>query len=90
MSRRSPKLELKLNLSPPTSSQRRMVRSPTRSATTSPTSPPSSCVSSEMNQDEPSVRYSTSPETTSMVLSTLTLVKRLFVNALYRFGLWSD
>ncbi|XP_010456415.1 PREDICTED: uncharacterized protein LOC104737859 [Camelina sativa] len=68
MSRRSPKLELKLNLSPPTSSQRRMVRSPTRSATTSPTSPPSSCVSSEMNQDEPSVRYSTSPETTSMVL----------------------
>ncbi|CAL9229368.1 unnamed protein product [Arabidopsis halleri] len=68
MSRRSPKLELKLNLSPPTSSQRRMVRSPSRSATTSPTSPPSSCVSSEMNQDEPSVRYSTSPETTSMVL----------------------
>ncbi|VVB13429.1 unnamed protein product [Arabis nemorensis] len=68
MSRRSPKLELKLNLSPPTTSQGRMVRSPSRSATTSPISPISSCVSSEMNQDEPSVRYSTSPETTSMVL----------------------
>ncbi|KAJ0266281.1 Protein GL2-INTERACTING REPRESSOR 1 [Hirschfeldia incana] len=68
MSRRSPKLDLKLNLSPPTSSRRRMVRSPSRSATTSPTSPPSSCVSSEMNQDESSVRYSSSPETTSMVL----------------------
>ncbi|KAL0728539.1 hypothetical protein Bca4012_024632 [Brassica carinata] len=68
MSRRSPKLELKLNLSPSTSSRRRMVRSPSRSATTSPTSPQSSCVSSEMNQEESSVRYSTSPETTSMVL----------------------
>ncbi|CAN8237150.1 unnamed protein product [Cochlearia groenlandica] len=66
MSRRSPKLELKLNLSPPTPSQRRMVRSPTRSASTSPISTPSSCVSSEMDQDE---TYSTSPEaTSSMVL----------------------
>ncbi|CAN8257046.1 unnamed protein product [Cochlearia groenlandica] len=64
MSRRSQKHELKLNLSQPTSSQRRMAPSPSRSATTSPISPPSSCVSSETNHDE----SSTSPETKSMVL----------------------
>ncbi|CAN0847310.1 Protein GL2-INTERACTING REPRESSOR 1 [Linum grandiflorum] len=69
MSRRNnsnnPKLELKLNLSPS-----RGVDSPSRSATVSPTSPPSSCVSSEMNQDDNSggLRYSNSPEATSMVL----------------------
>ncbi|XP_010543819.1 PREDICTED: uncharacterized protein LOC104816609 [Tarenaya hassleriana] len=73
MSRRNgngPKLELKLNLSPPRGSNQRRVRSPSRSATTSPTSPPSSCVSSELisNNDESSVRYSTSPEASSMVL----------------------
>ncbi|CAN1772320.1 Protein GL2-INTERACTING REPRESSOR 1 [Linum perenne] len=71
MSRRNssssnPKLELKLNLSPP------RMESPSRSATVSPTSPPSSCVSSEMNQDDSSggggLRYSSSPEATSMVL----------------------
>ena len=67
MSRRNgPKLELKLNLSPSRPNPR--VESPSRSATVSPTSPPSSCVSSEMNQDDNSLRYSTSPEATSMVL----------------------
>ncbi|GMI96693.1 hypothetical protein like AT5G06270 [Hibiscus trionum] len=70
MSRRNgPKLELKLNLSPPRVNPR--VESPIRSATMSPTSPPSSCVSSEMDQDvnnTGNVRYSSSPEATSMVL----------------------
>ncbi|XWS56043.1 hypothetical protein CRYUN_Cryun09bG0052700 [Craigia yunnanensis] len=69
MSRRNgPKLELKLNLSPPRLNPR--VESPSRSATMSPTSPPSSCVSSEMIQDvdTSTVRYSSSPEATSMVL----------------------
>ncbi|XWS66607.1 hypothetical protein CRYUN_Cryun05aG0214500 [Craigia yunnanensis] len=69
MSRRNgPKLELKLNLSPPRLNPR--VQSPSRSATVSPTSPPSSCVSSEMNQDvdTSTVRYSSSPEATSMFL----------------------
>ncbi|XVE96330.1 hypothetical protein REPUB_Repub02eG0212300 [Reevesia pubescens] len=69
MSRRNgPKLELKLNLSPPRHNP--LVESPRRSATVSPTSPPSSCVSSEMNQDVDTnnVRYSSSPEATSMVL----------------------
>lgn len=68
MSRRNgPKLELKLNLSPPRLNHHhhRLVESPTRSLTVSPTSPPSSCVSSE--QDE-ALRYSTSPEATSMML----------------------
>ncbi|KAA0025228.1 hypothetical protein IC582_018746 [Cucumis melo] len=57
----TPKLELKLNLSPPRAN--RGVESPSRSATVSPTSPPSSCVSSEEE-----MRYSNSPETTSMML----------------------
>lgn len=53
MSRRNkngPKLELRLNLSPPPSraSQMSLVRSPSRSNTTSP----SSCVSSETKQEE--------------------------------------
>ncbi|EEF32221.1 protein GL2-INTERACTING REPRESSOR 1 isoform X1 [Ricinus communis] len=68
MSRRNgngPKLDLKLNLSPPRADPR--VESPNRSATVSPTSPPSSCVSSELNQDD-TLRYSNSPEATSMVL----------------------
>ncbi|KAF9664904.1 hypothetical protein SADUNF_Sadunf16G0066400 [Salix dunnii] len=68
MSRRNaslPKLDLKLNLSPPRVNPR--VESPGRSATASPTSPPSSCVSSEMSQDD-TLRYSSSPEATSMVL----------------------
>ncbi|CAH8356751.1 unnamed protein product [Eruca vesicaria subsp. sativa] len=49
--RNGPKLELKLNLSPPSSQANQMmslVRSPSRSNTTSP----SSCVSSETNQEE--------------------------------------
>ncbi|KAL0374815.1 UNVERIFIED_CONTAM: protein salt-induced and EIN3/EIL1-dependent 1 [Sesamum radiatum] len=59
MSRRNgPKLDLKLNLSPPRVNRAR-VESPTRSSTVSP---PSSCVSSEL-QDE-----SRSPEATSMML----------------------
>lgn len=69
MSRRNgPKLDLKLNLSPPRANNLR-TESPTRSAalTLSPTSPPSSCVSSELNQDE-AIRYSNSPEATSMLL----------------------
>ncbi|KAL2503090.1 Uncharacterized protein Fot_36938 [Forsythia ovata] len=67
MSRRNgPKLDLKLNLSPPRVNRPR-VESPGRSSTVSPTSPPSSCVSSELNPDE-SLLYSNSPEATSMVL----------------------
>lgn len=69
MSRRNgsgPKLDLKLNLSPPRANP--LADSPRRSATESPTSPPSSCVSSELNQDDSSLRYSNSPEATSMVL----------------------
>ncbi|XP_022766068.1 uncharacterized protein LOC111310957 [Durio zibethinus] len=66
--RNGPKVELKLNLSPPRLNPR--VESPSRSATVSPTSPPSSCVSSEMSLDADtnSVRYPSSPEATSMVL----------------------
>ncbi|EXC01942.1 hypothetical protein L484_018856 [Morus notabilis] len=69
MSRRNgsrPKLDLKLNLSPPRANPLAM-ESPRRSATVSPSSPQSSCVSSELNQDD-SLRYSNSPEATSMVL----------------------
>lgn len=63
MSRRNgnvPKLELKLNLSPPRGNPN--MESPSRSATVSP----SSCVSSENQED--TLRYSNSPEATSMVL----------------------
>lgn len=60
------RLDLKLNLSPPRGN-RQQVESPNRSGNSSPTSPPSSCVSTELNNDE-TVRYSTSPEATSMVL----------------------
>ncbi|XP_057965881.1 protein GL2-INTERACTING REPRESSOR 1-like [Malania oleifera] len=63
----NPKLDLKLNLSPPRGSNRQ-VESPNRSRTVSPTSPPSSCVSSELNQEEVE-RFADSPEaTSSMVL----------------------
>ncbi|PQM36082.1 uncharacterized protein Pyn_31706 [Prunus yedoensis var. nudiflora] len=65
-----PKLDLKLNLSPPRASNNNpLVQSPRRSATVSPTSPPSSCVSSELNQED-NFRYSDNPEAeaTSMVL----------------------
>lgn len=68
MSRRNgPKLDLKLNLSPPRMPSNPLVESPSRSLTVSPTSPPSSCVSSERNLDE-SPRYASSPEATSMML----------------------
>ncbi|PIA59256.1 hypothetical protein AQUCO_00400265v1 [Aquilegia coerulea] len=63
---KNPRLDLKLNLSPPRANQQ-VVESPNRSAVSSPTSPPSSCVSSELNNDE-TLRYSNSPEATSMVL----------------------
>ncbi|KAI5674415.1 hypothetical protein M9H77_14779 [Catharanthus roseus] len=69
MSRRNgnvPKLDLKLNLSPPRGNQR--VQSPSRSSTASPTSPPSSCVSSELNQEE-NYSFSNSPEATSMIVA---------------------
>ncbi|KAL6997991.1 Protein GL2-INTERACTING REPRESSOR 1 [Sarracenia purpurea var. burkii] len=65
MSRRNdPKLDLKLNLSQPRGNPQ--VESPGRflSPTTSPTS---SCVSSELNQDE-TLRYSESPETTTSMM----------------------
>ncbi|KAI4310587.1 hypothetical protein MLD38_035556 [Melastoma candidum] len=66
-----PKLDLKLNLSPPRVSRGRVgPSSPLRSATASPTSPQSSCVSSEAdNGDDGGLRYSKSPEATSMVLA---------------------
>ncbi|XAR69803.1 hypothetical protein NMG60_11001527 [Bertholletia excelsa] len=57
-SRNGPKLDLKLNLSPPRANPNQ-VESPA----VSPTSPPSSCVSSEE-----SLRYAGSPEATSMML----------------------
>ncbi|XP_073289528.1 protein GL2-INTERACTING REPRESSOR 1 isoform X1 [Primulina huaijiensis] len=65
--RNGPKLDLKLNLSPPRMLSNPLVESPSRSLTVSPTSPPSSCVSSERNLDE-SPRYASSPEATSMML----------------------
>ncbi|XP_042520749.1 protein GL2-INTERACTING REPRESSOR 1-like isoform X2 [Macadamia integrifolia] len=61
---KSPKLDLKLNLSPPRVNPRLVVDSPNRSVSMSPTS---SCVSSELSPDE-TLRYSDSPEATSMLL----------------------
>ncbi|KAK1426200.1 hypothetical protein QVD17_14869 [Tagetes erecta] len=60
----SPKLDLKLHLSPPRA-QRAMTESPSRSITLSPTS---SCLSSELVYDETGLQYSSSPEATSMML----------------------
>ncbi|CAH1441801.1 unnamed protein product [Lactuca virosa] len=62
---RGPTLDLKLNLSPPRA-HRPMTESPNRSTGTM--SPTSSCLSSEFVQDEAGLRYSTSPEATSMML----------------------
>ncbi|PWA74955.1 hypothetical protein CTI12_AA247660 [Artemisia annua] len=56
------KLDLKLNLSPPIA-QRRTHESPSRASTTTSMSPTTSCVSSETE-----LRYSSSPEATSMML----------------------
>ncbi|XP_028784944.1 uncharacterized protein LOC114743627 isoform X2 [Neltuma alba] len=69
MSRRNgsgPKLDLKLNISRPGADRR--LESPSRSTTASSSSPASSCLSSELNQEENGLRYSNSPEATSMVL----------------------
>ncbi|KAL4339613.1 hypothetical protein GQ457_08G011840 [Hibiscus cannabinus] len=68
MSRRnSPKVELKLNLSPTRLNPR--VVSPSRATTTSPTSSPSSCVSShDMNMTDP-VGYLSSPEVKSSAMA---------------------
>ncbi|CAL0326720.1 unnamed protein product [Lupinus luteus] len=73
MSRRNnsvPKLDLKVNLSPPRADHHHHVQAspPSRSSTVSPTSPPSSCVSSEDNNNNNNNKYSNSPEATSMVL----------------------
>ncbi|KAI3822710.1 hypothetical protein L1987_10307 [Smallanthus sonchifolius] len=62
------KLELKLNLSPPRT-RWPVTESPNRSSPIT-VSPTNSCVSLEQGQDEtPELRYSSSPETTSMMLA---------------------
>ncbi|KAJ4971841.1 hypothetical protein NE237_004940 [Protea cynaroides] len=63
--RKTPKLDLKLNLSPPRVNPR--VDSPNRTASVSPTSPQTSCVSSELSPEE-TLQYSNGPEDTSMLL----------------------
>ncbi|KAK9279080.1 hypothetical protein L1049_012755 [Liquidambar formosana] len=60
----SPRLDLKLNLSPP----RANPQSPNTSVSSSEMSPQSSCVSSELSPKESSIRYSSSPEAKSMML----------------------
>ncbi|KAK9153590.1 hypothetical protein Sjap_001070 [Stephania japonica] len=64
---RSPKLDLKLNLSPPRLNPQQVEPNRSRVSST-PTSPASSCLSSELNDDSTGLRYSNSPEATSMVL----------------------
>ncbi|KAI3743321.1 hypothetical protein L1987_61028 [Smallanthus sonchifolius] len=61
---RGPKIDLKLHLSPPRA-RTPMTESPNGSITTSPTS---SCLSSELGSDETGLRYSLSPEATTMML----------------------
>lgn len=62
----SPKLELKLNLSPP--GEHRQMMSPKKAATSSrEISPRSSCVSRETSPDG-TLGYSSSPEAISMML----------------------
>ncbi|KAK9058692.1 hypothetical protein SSX86_023534 [Deinandra increscens subsp. villosa] len=61
---RNPKIDLKLHLSPPRP-HRPMIESQNQSIMASPTS---SCLSSELVFDETGLRYSTSPEATSMML----------------------
>ncbi|KAI3450748.1 hypothetical protein Pfo_007413 [Paulownia fortunei] len=62
-----PKLELKLNLSPPRRDHHRQVLSPRESVSSTEISPRSSCVSREVSPDE-TMSYSSSPETRSMML----------------------
>ncbi|KAI3826295.1 hypothetical protein L1987_00341 [Smallanthus sonchifolius] len=59
---RSPKLDLKLHLSPPRAHQP-MIESQNQLV-----SPTSSCLSSELVFDDTGLQYSTSPETTTMML----------------------
>ncbi|KAI3461265.1 hypothetical protein Pfo_017928 [Paulownia fortunei] len=61
----SPKLELKLNLSPPRN--HRQVLSPNGPISSTEISPRSSCVSREASPDG-TLRYSSSPEASSMML----------------------
>lgn len=61
------KLDLKLNLSPQRT-QWPVTESPNRSSPIT-VSPTNSCVSLELAQDEMELRYSSSPETTSMMLA---------------------
>ncbi|TXG73550.1 hypothetical protein EZV62_002129 [Acer yangbiense] len=71
MSRRSnsPKLELKLNLSPPRNrDQQQVIQSPNGSVSSWEMSPEGSCVSSE--PEDTTMHYASSPDTeTSMVLA---------------------
>ncbi|XVF69235.1 hypothetical protein PTKIN_Ptkin11bG0064700 [Pterospermum kingtungense] len=70
MSRRanSPKLDLKLNLSPPRANQQ-VVGSPNTSVSSREMSPESSCVSSEPEDSTTMMQYPpSSPEAISMVL----------------------
>ncbi|KAI3791578.1 hypothetical protein L2E82_05404 [Cichorium intybus] len=61
------KLELKLNLSPPRTHWP-VTESPNRSSPIT-VSPTNSCVSLELVQNDSELRYSSSPETTSMILA---------------------
>ncbi|KAL2511033.1 hypothetical protein Adt_16648 [Abeliophyllum distichum] len=61
----SPKLDLKLNLSPPRAYFH--VESPNQSVSSVEISSPSSCLSREVSPDK-TLRYSSSPEATSMML----------------------
>nr|KYP33917.1 hypothetical protein KK1_045191 [Cajanus cajan]KYP73854.1 hypothetical protein KK1_006511 [Cajanus cajan] len=67
----NPKLELRLNLSPPRVVDRRL-ESPNLSAIISPPSPPSSCASTDVKQeredDNNNLGYSNSPEVVPLVL----------------------
>ncbi|XVF05103.1 hypothetical protein REPUB_Repub05bG0142700 [Reevesia pubescens] len=70
MSRRanSPKLELKLNISPPRANHQQVVGSPNTSVSSWEMSPESSCVSSEPDDSTTMMQYPSSPEAISMVL----------------------
>uniref|UniRef100_A0A5B7BWQ5 GIR1-like zinc ribbon domain-containing protein n=1 Tax=Davidia involucrata TaxID=16924 RepID=A0A5B7BWQ5_DAVIN len=64
----TPKLDLKLQLTPPRPTP--LVESPNRSVSSMDMSTPRSCLSSELSQDETlRYSYSSSPETPSMMLA---------------------